>query len=127
MDFDISHEILIDANRLRNNGVQRRQIKEIVIDILKKINDELRAAHIEGKHMIITEIPIIFDISNMNISDARRSVWSSVISSLKSKNYRVWISPSSDYCKIKITWISEEDELIFRSQKEILQKHTKQF
>ena len=127
MNFDVSNDVITDANNLRNNGIQKRQIKELVIDILRKVNDELRTAHMEGKHIIITEMPIIFDISNMTINNARRVVWSSVISALKNKNYRVWICPSTNFCKLKITWISEEDELLFKAQKQILDAHTKPF
>jgi hypothetical protein len=127
MDLDISNKVLVDANHLKNNGIQKRQIKEHVVAILRKINDELREAHMEGKHVIITQLPIIFDISNMNLHDSRRAVWATIISTLRCKNYRVWICSSNDDCKLKITWISEEDELLLQNQKQILSKHTASF
>lgn len=127
MDFEVSNDVLCNANNLRNNGIQKKQIKENVIDILRKINEELRTAHMEGKHIIVTEMPIIFDIANMNNSDAQRAIWANVVSILKAKQFRVWICPKRDYCKLKITWISEEDELLFQSQKNILEMHTREF
>lgn len=122
-NIDVSPDTLIDANNLRNNNVQKRKIKESVIEVIRKIDEDVKIAHREGKHCIITDIPIIFDIPNMNIKDSQRAVWSNIIDILKQKNYRVYINHNNSSCRLKIMWISNEDELILKSQNQILAEH----
>lgn len=124
---EFSNDVISDANTLRNNNIQKRQIKEISSEILRKINDEIMLAHRDGQHFIITEIPIIFDISNMSNKDAQRRVWSNIIEVLKSKNYRVWINPNTNACRLKITWLSVDEENTINSQTSLLAKHSQQF
>lgn len=123
--INISSDALIHANNLRNNNLQKRQLKEVITEIIRRINQELIVAHKEGKHDIITNIPITFNISNMTNKDSQRIVWSNIIEELKSKSYRIWIYPDKDICSIKITWMSEEDELEVESQLKLIVKHTK--
>lgn len=123
--INISSDALIHANKLRNNNLQKRQLKEVITDIIRRINQELIVAHKEGKHDIITNIPITFNISNMTNKDSQRIVWSNIIEELKSKSYRIWIYPDKDICSVKITWMSEEDELEVESQLKLIIKHTK--
>ena len=80
------------------------------------IDEEVQTAHREGKHAILTEMPIVFDIENMSNKDAQRAVWSSILELLVKRHYRVWISHGASFCKIKVTWISTEDELVIKAQ-----------
>ncbi len=121
------NEVLIDANLLRNTNVQKRQIREHTVEILRHINDELKVAHQSGKQVLITELPIIFNITNMSEADARREVWCRIIECLKNKNYRVVINPRDDSCLLKITWFSKEDEENIVYQKNIINMHTREF
>ena len=123
----ISSDALISANILCNSNLQKRQLKEVITDIIKRINQELNDSHKEGKHDIITSIPITYSISNMSNKDSQRFIWSSVIEELINKGYRVWIFPSNDKCKIKITWMINADEIDIKNQLNIIARHTKQF
>jgi hypothetical protein len=125
--INITNDALVHSNNLRNNNLQRRQLKESITDIVRRINQELILAHREGKHLVITSIPITFSISNMSNKDSQRVIWSSVIEELRSKNYRVWISPTSETCRIKITWVSPADENDIQNQMNIIAKHTDKF
>ena len=125
--FTMSDDILINANSLRNNNIQKRQIKENVIEILRRLNQELITAHREGKHDILTTLPITFDISNMVNKNSQRVIWSKVIEYLIKKKYRVWINPANDSCKLKITWVNETDESEIKMQNNIIIKNTKNF
>jgi hypothetical protein len=127
MDTDIKSEFIIDAKKLKDNNIQKRRIKEIVVEIIKKINDEIIDAHRQGQHIIITELPIIFDIPNMLNKDRQRTVWAKVISILKNKNYRVALNYTNDYCKLKITWMSEQDEIDIKSEIQLLAESKKKF
>jgi hypothetical protein len=125
--MEITPDIVINANALRNNNIQKRHIKESITEILKRLNQELINAHREGKHFIITSLPITFDIPNMINKDSQRLIWSSILNFLLEKKYRVWINPTNDSCKIKITWINEVDEVEISEQNNIIIKHTKNF
>lgn len=126
-NIDISKDALIDANALRNSNIQKRHIKENVMEIIRNINEEVKNAHREGKHAIITKIPIVFDIPNMTNADAQRAIWANIIENLKQKNYRVWINYTEHICKLKITWISSDDELALKKQNELLNMHRESF
>jgi hypothetical protein len=125
--IDIRTDALIHANSLKNNNLQKRQLKEVITDIIRRINQELIIAHREGKHCIITNIPITFSISNMTNKDSQRVVWSNIIDELKSKSYRIWINPNSNICNVKITWMSPTDESDIENQIKLIVKHTKKF
>lgn len=127
LNFELSSDLLIDAKMLKNNSIQKKQIKEAVIEIVRKINSDLKFAHREGRHCIIIDIPIQFDIPNMSNADAQRSVWSTIIEFLQQKNYRVWISFNDIECKLKITWISKEDELVLKTQNKIISDNKSSF
>jgi len=125
--IEISTDMVINANSLRNNNIQKRHIKETITEILKRLNQELINTHREGKHFIVTTLPITFDIPNMNNKDTQRLIWSRVLEYLLEKKYRVWINPTNDSCKIKITWINEVDEIDIADQNRIIINHTKKF
>ena len=125
--IEISNDALIHANNLRNNNLQQRHLKEVITDIIRRISQELVVAHREGRHNIITSIPITYSIPNMSNKDSQRYIWSSIISELKNKSYRVWISPNNNACKIKITWMSPADEIDIKQQMNIIVAHTKKF
>jgi hypothetical protein len=123
--IEISKESLIHAQKLKNNNLQRRHLKEIITEIIKRISQELILAHREGKHDIITNVPTTYDIPNMSNSDSQRFIWASIIEELILKEYRVWISPGKDLCRMKITWMSPDDETEVKHQMNLIIKNTK--
>ena len=125
--IQISKDALINATSLRNNNLQKRNLKEVITDIIKRISQELLTAHREGSHHIITTMPITFSIPNMSNTDSQRYIYASVIDELISKDYRIWIAPSKNICQIKITWMSSEDESEVKYQMQLIAKHTYKF
>jgi hypothetical protein len=123
----ISKDALINATNLRNNNLQQRNLKEVITEIIKRISQELISAHRDGNHHIITTMPITFSIPNMSNSDSQRYIYASVIDELISKDYRIWIAPGKNACRIKITWMSPEDETEMKYQTQLIAKHTMQF
>ena len=120
----ISEDALVHASKLRNNNLQKRNLKEVITDVIRQISHELVIAHREGRHDIITSMPITFSISNMSNSDAQRVIYASIIEELITKDYRVWIHPGKDTCILKITWMSPEDEAEMKHQMQIIARHT---
>lgn len=125
MNYNI--DFIVDAKKLINRPIQTKQIKEYVITILQSLFEEIAQAYKEGKSFIITDIPIMFDIPNMKNKNSQRVVLSEIIKSLKIKNYRVYVDLNKDYCRLKITWLSEEDENNIKNQTELIKKHIKKF
>jgi hypothetical protein len=125
--IQLSDNALIPALNLRNNNLQKRQLREIITDIIKRISQELVVSHREGKHFIITTIPTTFDVPNMANRDSQLCIWSNIIDELISKNYRIWINPQKNECRIKITWMSPEDESEIKYQMQLIAKHSDKF
>lgn len=120
----ISEDALVHACKLRNNNLQKRNLKEVITDVIRQVSHELVIAHREGRHDIITSMPITFSISNMSNADSQRVIYSSVIEELIAKDYRVWIHPAKDNCRLKITWMSPDDEAEMRHQMKLIARHT---
>jgi hypothetical protein len=120
----ISEDALVHASKLRNNNLQKRNLKEVITDIVRQISHELTIAHREGKHDTTTSMPITFGISNMSNADAQRVIYASVIEELLTKDFRVWIHPAKDNCRLKITWMSPADEAEMKHQMNLIAKHT---
>jgi hypothetical protein len=112
--------ILIDAKTLKNISVQKKQVKREVDSILRNMDEEIKAAHKEGKKLIIYELPTVCTVDNMTPKEAMEAVHASIIASLRIKNYRVWMQKKDDCVYVKVTWMSEEDEKIFAERKAVL-------
>ena len=123
----LCRDLVIDANKLRHSNIQKKAVKENISEILKKINDELIVAHREGGYSIITTMPIIFDVPNMSNKVSQRIVWYHVMKHLLDKNYRININPSKDFCRLQITWITQEDEQMIMHQTKVIAEHTRRF
>lgn len=113
----------IKASTLRKSQIQNRQINDYVKELLKSIDEEIMIAHREGQKKIKTNIPIVFDIQNMSNIDAQRSIFARVILNLIDRGFRVKINPSKNECRIFITWLTVEDELRDKHEKDVLSKH----
>lgn len=118
---------LIDANVLKQNNLQKRQIADYMNEIVLKINSEIKAARRDGNHTIITEIPIVFDIPNMENKDAQRIVYSNTISMLKRKNFNTQINITPDACRVKISWLSAEEDALVKQQLKLINDNTGKF
>jgi hypothetical protein len=118
---------LLHANDLKNTNLQKRAINEYVENIILQINKELQSAKLYGKHFIITEIPIIFDIPHMTQSDSQRIIWAKIISLLKEKSFDVKINPTNDSCRLKITWFSDAEQRDMDHQNKIIKDNYESF
>ena len=125
-DIEIKN-IVIDANKLRHSNIQKKALKENIIQILRKINDELSVSHREGYHKIVTTLPTVFDIPNMSNTVSQRIIWFKVIQHLLEKHFRVDIYPTKNFCKLRITWITKEDEEMISIQNKTIAERTKRF
>lgn len=115
----------LQAKSLGQNNIQKRALRNTTVEILNRLDEELKIAFHEGKRNIITTLPIIFSIPNMPDKDAQRIIWSNIINSLIKRDFRVWINPIKSTCVLKVTWLSNEDEAETSRQMDLLVKHTK--
>jgi hypothetical protein len=118
---------LIEANTLRVNSNQKRSINEFINEIVIGINKELKNARFNNVNYIITELPIVIGITNMANSDAQRVVYSKVIELLKNKGFNVKINHTPNVCRLKISWLTSEEEREVQRQLRIIQESTERF
>lgn len=120
-----SETILMDANTLRHTNLQKKVLAEYITEILYNIKEELRIAHQEGLHEITYNLPITFNVPNLNNRECQRIIWATIFSRLISRNYRVsWYQSPKNNNKIimRITWISIEDEHTVDKQLELIKQ-----
>lgn len=118
---------LIDANSLKNKSVQRRYIIDYLNEIVIRINKELKEAKYEGKHFIITEIPVIFNIPHTPNIESCRIIWSKTIELLKDKHFIVKINHNKDKCFLKISWLMPSEEKDIQQQLKLLNECSEKF
>ena len=95
--------ILIDAEILKRSSEQKELLKKEINQILRLLMDDIHKAKQSYKTGVNTTFPITYNIPGLSNKDSQRIVWSSLITELNEKNYRVKISPTKDKCKVKIT------------------------
>lgn len=120
-------DILIHADEMKHNNMQKRQINEYLMDIIGQINRELHEAKKLGKYFLIVEIPYIYEIPNMKQQDSQRIIWSRVISIMQSKSYLVKINTNKGKCRLKITWVTPAEQDIIDRQNSILNSCNEEF
>lgn len=117
--------ILMDANTLRHTNLQKKALDDHITEILQHLKDELRIAHQEGLHEITYNLPITFNVPNLNNKECQRIIWATIFSRLISKNYRVsWFQnqKNSDKITMRITWISIEDASTVSRQLDLIRQ-----
>lgn len=122
-----SEDILVNATLLKSNSTQKRHIEDYVRDIILKINTELKQAQRDGNYHIITEIPFIFDIPNMKNKDAQRIIWTKAIEIIKNKNFDVRIDFDQNKCRLKISWLDQEQRANIDRETHLLNECTGKF
>ncbi len=118
--------VLVDAEILKKSSEQREILKKTTIDILRSLMDDIMRAKQGYKNFVVTSVPITYQIPGLSNKDAQRIVWSNLIKELNEKNYRVRLHPTKDKCKIKITWISREEESVIQEQLNLIASHVDQ-
>jgi len=118
---------LRDAYLLPGVNDQKRDIAEYVGEILRVLGDEILAAQQSGQTQLDTNIPHTFMVTNMSVQRARESIWADVIAKLRERHYRVAISHGRDFCRLRIKWITEEEEYAIDRQRAILREHYAEF
>jgi hypothetical protein len=118
---------LVEARVLRSQNTQKRCIDDYINSIAIQINTSLKMAKSDGKHFIIEELPIVYDIPNTSNNESQRIIWSTTIQNLKNKGFNVKINPNKDVCRLKISWISTMEEEEIQQQLRILHECTQNF
>lgn len=119
----MSSKILIDAEILKRSSEQKEFLKKTINDILRSLMDDIQKAKHTYKNSVDTTLPITFTTPGLSNKDSQRIIWSSVIRALNKANYRVKLKPTTEKCKIRIIWVSEEEESIIRAQLDLIASH----
>ena len=120
--INISNDIITDANKFRFNNMQKKALTEYISEILRNIQSDLIIGFKEGRHSISYDMPITFEVPNMNNKDCQRIIWSEIIDKLKQKNYSVAWRSFGDKITLFITWINKEDEALINRQTRLLKE-----
>jgi hypothetical protein len=112
--------ILVHASKLRKSNSQKKELRDYVVDIARKLNDEIKTGHNMGDHHINTSLPITFNVTNMSNSDSQRIIWFTLLKWLNNKTYITKIKVSDTKCLLTISWISEEEAEHINYQKQFI-------
>lgn len=115
----------LKASALKSNDSQKKAIAREVVNILARIDDELKVAHEQGKHSISTFLPITFSVPYMANKDAQRIVYFKILDSLILREYNVEIELKKDATVYHITWLTRDEKEEIDVQNLLLAKHTK--
>lgn len=110
----------VKAADLKINKQQVAQLDREASAILSRLDDEIKNAFDEGKNALNTTIPSIFNISNMQNSDAQRAIYFRVLRSLKDRGFIVQIDISVDAIPIYIEWLTTNEQREIQDQLDLI-------
>jgi hypothetical protein len=73
------------------------------------------------------DLPLYFDIPNFTVQQSRQTIYNLVIEELTAReedggcNFSVKLNSTKDSASLFITWLSENDELMRRHEKEVIE------
>lgn len=116
----------INATNLKYSKLQIGEVESIVKSWLATIDDSIEEAHEKGQVSVEVSLPIAFDIPNLERSAARRRVYALIVEDLTSiqRGFVVRLFMKKDESKIYVTWLTEEDELLRKHEKDIIEYYT---
>jgi hypothetical protein len=115
---------MIKAKALKSNDNQKKIIAKEVNSILGRMDEELKAAHDQGRHSIGIRVPTIFTIPNMSNKDAQRVVYYKILNSLLDREFVVKIQLQENESIFHITWVTEEEEKDIEIQNALIAHYT---
>jgi hypothetical protein len=114
----------LKASALKSNEAQKKSIKKEVTTILGHLDDELKTSHEQGKHDVSISLPITFGIPYMSNTDAQRTIYYQILTSLIERNFIPTVKLKKDSTVFYITWLSDEEREEIELQNTLLAKHT---
>jgi hypothetical protein len=115
----------LKASVLKSNENQKKAIAKDTQAILAQIDDELKAAHEQGRHTASVSVPTIFSIPYMSNADTQRIVYYKILISLIDRGYTVDITLGKDSSVFNVTWLNEDEMKEIAEQNTLLAKYTK--
>jgi aspartyl/asparaginyl-tRNA synthetase len=119
----LPEDILIKAETLKKNLQQERDINDLVLEIIKNINDEIHKHHQKGKREVVVELPYTFNIPDMTNADCQRRIWATVIQIMENHGYEVQIEFNNAICHLHVNWLTQKDKANIVMYDTILRKH----
>jgi hypothetical protein len=116
----MNSSILVSADRLKKNLLKKKLINDIVNDNLYRINDLIDVSYKNNKEQIITNLPIVFNISEtINHKNFQLEIYYNLIEILEGKGYKVNIRIKENETLLKINWRSENDNNLENMKKKL--------
>ncbi len=114
------------ASALRWTETQKAEIRKHAKGLVMDAKQMVKESHDELKESCDFDLPLYFDIPNFSVQQARQTIYALVIEELTAReedggcNYAVKLNSTKDSASLFITWMSEDDELMRRHEKEVI-------
>lgn len=109
------------AENFRNSSTKLEQIEMHVHDILRCLHTEMKDAHDMGQSYIDSTMSNSFSIPHMRLEDAVIKIHYRIVSSLVSRQFRVYIEDQDTRTRIIVAWITKEDIEQLKKEKQFLE------
>jgi len=86
--------------------VKFRLIQEEISEYLRSIKDNIQQAHDTNKSSTVYDLPVVFNVENMDIKDTQLMVYGGIIEELERKGFKTTIELGEDVAKLYIKWSS---------------------
>jgi hypothetical protein len=101
----------VTAKRLSKNGTRGREVDALIREHLQMIDAKLgQAVPTWGVNVVRIELPATFSLPGLEKKDAQRVVYSSIITSLKDRDFTVGLELSNDKAFLDVGWVREFNE-----------------
>ncbi len=120
---------ILDVESLRRKNARYRELNDMILETLRRLNDEMVTANREGKVSINSSIPSTFAISGLSNTKCQSIAYGTIINILEKKGYTVTIDISHDgKAIVNISWgVRDKDEgMLDAYYIKVIAKHTKQ-
>lgn len=102
--------ILIHSDKLKFNLLKKRILSDYVNTHLLRINGQIEDTHKDNRNVLITTLPISFDIPDtLNQKDFQLELYYNIINILESKGYKVQLRLDEDKTIIKVQWRTQDE------------------
>lgn len=116
----------LGASSLRWTETQKAEIRKHAKGLVMDAKQMVKDSHDELKVSCDFDLPLYFDIPNFSVQQARQTIYALVIEELTARevdggcDYAVKLNATKDSASLFITWMSEDDELMRRHEKEVI-------
>ena len=119
---------VLDVESMRRKNGRYRELNEMILETLRRLNDEMVTASKEGRTHIVSTVPSTFAISGFTNAKCQTYAYGTIINLLEKKGYDVAITiETNGKAIIEIAWSTREkdESMLDAYYLKVIAKHTK--